>query len=206
MSSSGKQADHSLTLGVQVQSWPLRSLYLACPILLALILGLSLAIPRGIVVYAFYAIAIVSALPTWDRGFVRQMALAAAVFVLWDAALLQGMVGDSWERWVNCGAGLLGIWAALHLSLEAISAYEARIQAEVRQAKALVQAGELAGHVVMVCAWTKRVKEDGRWVPLEEFLERHFQVRISHGMSDSIRQELIRQAQVDESTSNSDFL
>jgi hypothetical protein len=136
----------------------------------------------------------------------REMALAAAVFVLWDAALLREMAGVSWERWVNCGAGLLAIWAALHLSLEAIGAYEARIQAEVRQAKALAQAGELAGHVVMVCAWTKRVKEDGQWVPLEEFLERHFQVRISHGMSDSIRQELSRQAQVHESTPNSNSL
>ena len=39
----------------------------------------------------------------------------------------------------------------------------------------------------------KRVKEGKKWVPLEEFLERHFQVRISHGMSDEIHDTLVRQ-------------
>lgn len=169
-----------------------RSLYLACPILLAIILGLSLAIPHGIVIYAFYAIAVVSSLPTWDRRFVREMALAAAVFVMLDAALLQQPVVGSLERFVNFIVGLLGIWAALHLCLEAITAYENRVHEQVRQAQALSEAGALAGHVVLLCAWTKRVKEDGEWVPMEEFLKRHLHVRISHGVSDEVRDQLVR--------------
>jgi hypothetical protein len=169
-----------------------RSLYLACPVLLAIVLGLSLAIPHGIVIYAFYAIAVVSALLTWDRRFVREMALAAAVFVMLDAALLQQPVNGALERFVNFIVGLLGIWAALHLCLEAITAYENRVKEQVRQAQALAEAGEMAGHVVMLCAWTKRVKEDGQWVPMEEFLQRHLHVRISHGVSDDVRDQLVR--------------
>jgi hypothetical protein len=176
---------------VQTRTRPLRSLYLACPILLAILLGLSLTVPEGMVIYAFYAIAIVTALPTWDRHFVRDMSLAAAVFVLLTVVLLPVPESGSWARLLNGGAGLLAIWAALHLCLETIASYEARVQEELRQAQALAQSRELAGHVVMLCAWTKRVKEDGQWVPLEEFLTRHLHVRISHGVSDDVRDQLV---------------
>lgn len=37
---------------------------------------------------------------------------------------------------------------------------------------------------ITVCAWTKRVKYEGRWVPFEEFLEKRFQLKLSHGISD----------------------
>jgi hypothetical protein len=188
-------SDNALTElqdSIQDQAKSTRSLYLACPILLAILLGLGFAVPRGVVLYAFYAIAIVSALPTWDRRFVREMSLAAAVFVLLDAVLLQMPGTSSWDRLLNCGAGLLAIWAAMHLCLESISAYEARIREELRRAQALAQASELDGNVVMLCAWTKRIKEDGRWVPLEDYLTRHLHVRISHGVSDYVRERLVR--------------
>jgi hypothetical protein len=171
-----------------------RSRYLASPLLLALILALSLSIPHGILIYAFYAIAVITALPTWDRHFVRQMSLAAAVFVLLDAALLQQTASGSWDRLFNSAVGLLAVWAALHLCLETIEAYEARLLEQARQAEDLERIKELAGQMVILCAWTKRVKDGERWVPVEEFLERHFQVRISHGMSDEIRQNLVRSA------------
>ncbi|MCL4177172.1 MAG: hypothetical protein KJ072_05445 [Verrucomicrobia bacterium] len=172
---------------------PARALYVACPILLALLLGLSLTAPHGIALYAFYAIAVVAALPTWDRRFVRELSLAAAVFVLLDAALMQGSL-DSWQRFLSSLTGLLAIWAGLHLSLETIAAYEARLQEALRRAQAIAHASESTGNLVVLCAWTKRVKEDGKWVPLEEFLERHLQVRVSHGMSDEVHQSMVDQA------------
>ena len=170
-----------------------RPLYAACPILLALILALSLTMPHGVLVYAFYAVVVVGALPTWDRQFVQQISLAAAVFVLLDAALLQEPMPGPWRMLLNSATGLLSIWAALHLSIEAIAAYESRLQEAIRQAQAAARVGESPGHIVMLCAWTKRVKENGKWVPLEEFLERHFLVRISHGMSDEVHDHMVRE-------------
>jgi hypothetical protein len=169
-----------------------RTLYVTCPVLLALLLGLSLAIPHGIVIYAFYTIAVVSALPTWDRRFVQEMGLAAAVFVLLEAALMESDGSNPWRRLLNCAAGLLAIWAGLHLALEAIAAYETRLKELLDHAQAVARASAAAGHLVILCAWTKRVKEGDKWVPLEEFLERHFQVRISHGMSDEVHDSLVR--------------
>ncbi|MDX2192233.1 MAG: PAS domain-containing protein [Gemmatimonadales bacterium] len=34
-----------------------------------------------------------------------------------------------------------------------------------------------------LCAWTKRVKHDGEWVPLELYFERAHGLRVSHGIS-----------------------
>jgi PAS domain S-box-containing protein len=64
-----------------------------------------------------------------------------------------------------------------------------RAKAELRQAnddlrRALDQVRRLEQFVTL-CAWTKRVKVDGRWVTVEEFLRTRFGVTVSHGMSDA---------------------
>jgi PAS domain S-box-containing protein len=38
--------------------------------------------------------------------------------------------------------------------------------------------------LVTMCAWTRRISMDGRWVPVEEFLKAKFGVQISHGISE----------------------
>jgi len=45
-----------------------------------------------------------------------------------------------------------------------------------------IQIGKLHSLVTM-CAWSKRVKYQGKWIPLEEYLEKRFGLRISHGIS-----------------------
>ena len=37
--------------------------------------------------------------------------------------------------------------------------------------------------VVTICAWTGRVKYEGQWVRLDEYLERRFGLSVSHGLS-----------------------
>ena len=44
--------------------------------------------------------------------------------------------------------------------------------------------------IVTMCAWTRRVKMDGRWVTVEEFLERKLGVRVSHGISEDAYEKL----------------
>jgi hypothetical protein len=171
---------------------------------LALLFGLNLVIPQEIVIHAFYAVVVVSSVPTWDRRFVRQIAVAALIFVVLDGVLLQQLVTESWNGVLNCGMALLAIWAAMHLSLEAIRAYELRLRQEQSRAADAAGTSEAAGHMMILCAWTKRVQDHGKWIPLEEFLERNFHVRISHGMSDDVRQDLIRGATGTESGTEGD--
>lgn len=44
--------------------------------------------------------------------------------------------------------------------------------------------------MLVMCAWTKRVKSGDRWVPVEEFLRERLGVRISHGICPAAMKKL----------------
>ncbi len=35
-----------------------------------------------------------------------------------------------------------------------------------------------------MCAWTKKVKVQGEWIPVEDYLRKHLGLTISHGMTE----------------------
>ena len=39
-------------------------------------------------------------------------------------------------------------------------------------------------NIVKVCAWTNQIEIDGKWVTIEEFLQRILGVKITHGMAE----------------------
>jgi len=41
----------------------------------------------------------------------------------------------------------------------------------------------LQNQLQVICAWTKRIKVDGQWMTLEEFLTNHLHLKLTHGMS-----------------------
>ncbi len=44
--------------------------------------------------------------------------------------------------------------------------------------------------LVTVCAWTQRVKWQGRWMSFEEYLDRRFNLHFTHGMSDEAAEKM----------------
>jgi hypothetical protein len=53
--------------------------------------------------------------------------------------------------------------------------------AELRQSMA--EAQKLQNQLQVVCAWTHRIKIEGKWMTFEEFLQKHLHVQLTHGMS-----------------------
>jgi len=47
--------------------------------------------------------------------------------------------------------------------------------------------------IVTVCAWTGQVKFEGKWIRLEDYLNRRFGVSVSHGLSQEAAAEMIRE-------------
>lgn len=47
--------------------------------------------------------------------------------------------------------------------------------------------------IVTVCAWSKKIKMDGQWMSLEDFLRKRFGVKVSHGIAE---EELMRQIEL----------
>jgi hypothetical protein len=42
---------------------------------------------------------------------------------------------------------------------------------------------ELQERYHLICAWTKQIKDEGQWVPIEDYLVRHFKLNLTHGIS-----------------------
>jgi PAS domain S-box-containing protein len=60
----------------------------------------------------------------------------------------------------------------------------ARKESEEKLARADAEIKRLRRGLLKVCAWTKRIEVDGRWVSIEEFLSQYLQLQLTHGMSD----------------------
>jgi hypothetical protein len=57
--------------------------------------------------------------------------------------------------------------------------------------------GKLQSELQVVCAWTKRLRLEGKWVTLDEFLTSKLNVRISHGISPEALAEIKRELSQD---------
>jgi CHASE3 domain sensor protein len=51
---------------------------------------------------------------------------------------------------------------------------------------------EYLRRIVTVCAWTGQVKYEGAWVPMEDYLKKHFGLSVSHGLSKEAAEKMAR--------------
>ena len=49
--------------------------------------------------------------------------------------------------------------------------------------EAAAQIEELRSGLLKICAWTKRIEIDGRWISVDEFLSQHLHLKLTHGTS-----------------------
>jgi len=45
--------------------------------------------------------------------------------------------------------------------------------------------------LITVCAWTNRVKYEGKWVSFEQYLHKRFNLRFTHGISEEATRKLM---------------
>ncbi len=43
---------------------------------------------------------------------------------------------------------------------------------------------QLNDELITVCSWTKKIKDKGQWISFEDFLEKHFNIKFTHGISE----------------------
>jgi len=53
------------------------------------------------------------------------------------------------------------------------------------------EARRLQGQLQVVCAWTKRINLEGRWVALDEFLTNTLNTKITYGVSPEAMDEVL---------------
>ena len=78
---------------------------------------------------------------------------------------------------------------SLHQQLEVQQELEKALD-EIRRSTA--ETRRLQGQLQVVCAWTKRINIEGRWVALDEFLTSKLNTQITYGVSPEAMQEVLR--------------
>ena len=58
-----------------------------------------------------------------------------------------------------------------------------RKESERRLDQATAEIAKLQRSLLKICAWTKRIEVDGRWMSVDEFLRDHLRLRLTHGIS-----------------------
>jgi PAS domain S-box-containing protein len=59
----------------------------------------------------------------------------------------------------------------------------ARKEGEPQLSEAAARMEELRNGLLKICAWTKRIQIEGRWISVDEFLRDHLHLNLTHGMS-----------------------
>lgn len=141
----------------------------------ATVMALDLLAPTGVAVGMLYAPCVFLTI------FARKAYVTA-----WTAGVCSGLVVVGywlspaiavswWLPVANRTMALLVIWITVVL-----------IRAHLRSTRRVARLEKM----LTMCAWTKQVRLDGRWVPIEEFLTRLLDVKISHGMTPEVARKL----------------
>ena len=171
-----------------------RGLYVLCPLLALLLAALHVLLSPGPAIDAFYGGIILAALLTWDRRFLGRLAVGCSFLILLAGLFDQARGTAGWLVLANTCIGLLVVWGAVRLCRHAISAHKQQVRAATRPAPASGCNCDWRGRMLTMCAWSKQLKDGESWVPVEEFFNRHFKIRISHGVCEQIRDGLIGRA------------
>lgn len=87
------------------------------------------------------------------------------------------------------------IWAMLSVSLmrdekgqpqffiSQIQDITKRKENEKRLDEAAAEIRKLQRNLIKICAWTKRIQVEGRWISVDDFLRDHLRLNLTHGIS-----------------------
>lgn len=78
---------------------------------------------------------------------------------------------------------------AAELALQQSLAEQERLVEELRAAQR--ESLALREGLLTVCAWTKRVQHDGRWMSIDEFLSKYLHLQLTHGISEEGRSTVL---------------
>ncbi len=51
--------------------------------------------------------------------------------------------------------------------------------------------------LLTMCSWTKKVKVQGEWIPIEDYLRKHLGVTITHGMTEESARQFLEKAGIE---------
>ncbi len=86
--------------------------------------------------------------------------------------------------WISLSVSLVReLDGAPRFFISQIQDITARKEGEQRLYEAAAEIKRLRKSLIKVCAWTKRIEVDGRWISVDDFLKDHLGLKLTHGIS-----------------------
>jgi PAS domain S-box-containing protein len=86
--------------------------------------------------------------------------------------------------WVLLSVSLVrGAEGSPRFFISQIQDITSRKESEQQLHQAAAEIAQLRKGLLKICAWTKRIEIDGRWIPVDDFLSNHLHLKLTHGMS-----------------------
>jgi hypothetical protein len=170
--------------------------YRACKVLPASLLCLALVsyadyvTGNDMLFFLFYYVPV--ALCAWYLGWRSTLGMAVISGISWFA--VDWLSGPHYSQeairyWnsVICFVAFALMGLVLYRLREALSGQQ-RAQAELARAydelaRSAEEVCKLQSGLQVVCAWTKRIRVDGQWMPFDKFLAEKLHISVSHGLS-----------------------
>ena len=61
-------------------------------------------------------------------------------------------------------------------------------KASRRQKNSAARIRELQSELQLICSWTNRIRREGRWMRFEEFMQKNFHMKFTHGIFEEAAQ------------------
>ena len=174
--------------------------YLRAGFALLLVLGVGLL---DYVTTAHIALGILYFVPiafaAWKIN--RTTALLMATLALGTWAAVDGLSPTTYSSpwialWNATARGLSFVLIALLVSaLCAQKEKQAAINERLRKSleeteKSAARIRELQNELQLICSWTNRIRSEGRWMHFEEFMQKNFHMKFTHGISEEAAQKM----------------
>lgn len=177
---------NKMTIG-KYQSQPMSFPFHKFLILLALLIVgaifvIDTQIKLGVAVGALYIIPVLMVAPLESRKLSLCVAFACTVLVV--IKLLFWPIDEAipWMVFANRSISVFVVWTTTILGL-----YIFRTQRNLRAINSLLT----------VCAWTKQVKVDGRWVSFDKYLSEYMGFKITHGITEEAASKIMQDLKIE---------
>lgn len=143
---------------------------------------LDLVTPRGVSVAALYVIPVIMSQRAASIFYTVVIAVLCAVFAT-SGIIIAPEIGVAPQI-------VLADYAIIVTTLAAtavIGIIANRRAAQVRSMSKLLT----------MCSWTKKVKVQGQWIPIEDYLAKHLGVTITHGMTEESARQFLEKAGIE---------
>lgn len=131
-------------------------------------------------------------LASWFIGRKMGLLIALTASVIWAVIdyVNAAYYSSDFYRWWNIGiratSFIFVAWLVAYLR-SAIDGANRLAAANAKALRALEDATAelhaLKGTMQTVCAWTKKIRDNDEWITLEQYIERHLLIKLTHGMS-----------------------